>query len=132
MRILSDDEAFLEHPCKSSRLPIARRCCPAAVAVGLLVLLSSIATAKPLSKTDIEGKKICWGQNYATFSAGGKASSNVAGDGVWSISKSGVITVKFPGGPYSGVVRETGDGAFEYSGSWVGTPKLTVVGVLCN
>ncbi len=101
--------------------------------LSLSLFLPSLALAKPLTKADIEGKKVCWGKDYKIFSSGGKVSNNVAGDGTWSINKAGVITVKFPGGPFSGIVRDSGDGTFEYSGSWVGTPKLTVGGgVYCN
>jgi hypothetical protein len=94
--------------------------------LGLSLFLPSLALA--LTKADIEGKKICWGKDWKSFGPGGKVTNNVAGEGTWSISKAGVITVKFPGGPYSGVVRDLGGGSFEYSGSWVGTPKLTVGG----
>ncbi len=63
----------------------------------------------------------------------GKVNNNVASDGTWSINKAGVISVNFPSGPFSGVVSDLGYGTFVYSGSWVGTPKLTVVGgVYCN
>ncbi len=111
------------------------KACASLVATGLSLslLLSSHALAKPLTKADIEGKKICWGKDYKSFSPGGKVYNNVAGDGTWSINKAGVITVEFPSGPFSGVVRDLGGGAFEYSGSWIGTPKLTVQGgVYCN
>ncbi len=100
--------------------------------LSLSLFLPSHGLAKPLTKADIEGKKICWGNDYKSFSPGGKVYNNVAGEGTWSINKAGVITVKFPSGPFSGVVRDLGGGAFEYSGSWIGTPKLTVVGALCN
>jgi hypothetical protein len=112
-----------------------KACISLAVTSLTLSLLSpSHALAKPLTKADIEeGKKICWGNDWKQFSPGGKVTNNVAGEGTWSISKAGVITVKFPSGPFSGVVRDMGGGAFEYSGSWIGTPKLTVQGgVYCN
>jgi hypothetical protein len=90
-------------------------------------------SAKPLTKSAIEGKKICWGKDWKQFSSGGKVTNNVAGEGTWSISKTGVISVNFPSGPFSGIVTESGDGSFIYSGSWIGTPKLTVGGgVYCN
>jgi hypothetical protein len=98
----------------------------------LSLFLPSLALAKPLTKADIEGKKICFGNVRHSFSPGGKVTNNVAGEGTWSISKAGIITVRFPSGPYLGVFRDSGGGAFEYSGSWIGTPKLTVVGALCN
>ncbi len=110
------------------------KACVSLVATGfsLSLFLPSYAMAKPLTKADVEGKKICWGNDYKSFSAGGKVYNNVVGDGTWSINKAGVITVKFPNGPFSGVVRDLGGGSFEYSGSWVGTPKLTVIGAYCN
>jgi hypothetical protein len=93
----------------------------------------SNALAKPLTKADIEGKKICWGSSdYKVFSPGGKVYNSIVGDGTWSINKAGVITVKFPNGPFSGEVRDLGGGAIEYSGSWVGTSKLTAIGAFCN
>ena len=99
----------------------------------LSLICPSQASAKPLTKSDVEGRKICWGKDWKQFSSGGKVTNNVAGEGTWSISKAGVITVNFPGGPYSGIVTELGDGSFIYSGSWIGTPKLTVGGgVYCN
>ncbi len=95
-------------------------------------LASSHALAQPLTKANIEGKKICFGKLWNSFSPGGKVTNNVAGQGTWSISKAGVIAVRFPSGPYSGVFRDLGGGASEYSGSWIGTPTLTVAGALCN
>jgi hypothetical protein len=108
------------------------------VAAGLLS--PPHAMAKPLTKADIEGKSICWGGSSPgggsprnSFYPGGKVTNSVAGDGTWSISKAGVLTLKFPSGPYSGVVKDMGGGAFEYIGSWVGTPKLDVAGGhFCN
>jgi hypothetical protein len=102
--------------------------------LGLCLCFPSLASAKPLTKADIEGKNICWGNNPRnSFKTGGKVTNSVAGEGTWSISKAGVITVKFPSGPYSGVIRDLGGGSFEYSGSWIGTPKLTVGGgSFCN
>jgi len=48
------------------------------------------------------------------------------------INKAGVITVSFPHG-VAGVVRDLGGGTFEYSGSWLGTSKLTAGGgYYCN
>jgi hypothetical protein len=98
--------------------------------ISLSPLWPSHVLAKALAKADIEGRKICWdgGNTWNRFSPGGKVTNNIAGEGTWSISKAGVIRVKFPSGPYSGVVRDLGGGAFEYSGSWVGVPKLTVDG----
>ena len=97
----------------------------------LVAGLSSTALAKPLTKADIEGKKICWGDDFKIFYPGGKVYNNKVGEGTWSIDKAGVITVKFPYG-VSGVVRDAGGGSFVYSGSWIGTDKLTVAGALCN
>ncbi len=104
------------------------------LALGLSLFLPSLALAKPLTKADIEGKNICWGKSPRnSFNTGGKVTNSVAGEGTWSINKAGVITVRFPSGPYSGAIRDLGGGTFEYSGSWVGTPKLTVDGGLyCN
>jgi hypothetical protein len=99
--------------------------------LGLSLLSPSHALAK--TKADIEGKKICWeGGVYQLFNPGGKVYNNSVGDGTWSMSKAGVITTTFPSGPYSGAIRDVGGGAVEYSGSWVGTPKLTVIGAFCN
>ena len=104
-----------------------------AFTLSLSLFFPTLALAKPLTKADIEGKKICWGNDWKSFSPGGKVTNNVAGEGTWSISKAGIITVRFPSGPYSGVVRDLGGGSFEYSGSWVGTSKLTVIGgAYCN
>jgi hypothetical protein len=110
-----------------------RACISIVVTTLSLSLLSpSHALAKPLTKADIEGKKICWGSDYKSFSPNGKVYNNTVGEGTWSINKAGVITVNFPSGPYSGVVRDLGGGSFEYSGSWIGTAKLTVIGAYCN
>jgi hypothetical protein len=98
----------------------------------LSLFLPSYASAKTLTKADIEGKKICWGTTQDVFSPGGKVRNNVAGDGTWFINKAGAIMLKFPNGPFSGAIRDLGGGAFEYSGSWIGTPKLTVIGFLCD
>jgi hypothetical protein len=49
--------------------------------LGLSLLSPSLAWAKPLTKADIVGKKICWGGNdYKSFSSGGKVYSSIAGD----------------------------------------------------
>jgi hypothetical protein len=103
-----------------------------ATILGLLFLLPSIALAKPLTKADIEGKKICFGSISNSFSSGGIVTNTVAGRGTWSLSKAGRIRVSFPSGPYSGVFKDLGGGLVEYSGSFVGTLKTKGVGGYCN
>ena len=103
-----------------------------ATLLGLSLLLPSIVLAKPLTKADIEGKKICFGSISNSFSSGGKVINTIAGRGTWSLSKAGRIRVNFPSGPYSGVFTDLGGGSVEYSGSFVGTPKTRGVGGYCN
>jgi hypothetical protein len=103
-----------------------------ALVVGLSFFLPSITLGKPLTKADIEGKKICFGSISNSFSSGGKVTNTVAGRGTWSLGKANTIRVSFPGGPYSGVFRDLGGGSVEYSGSFVGTPKTRGVGGYCN
>jgi hypothetical protein len=103
-----------------------------AMVVGLSFFLPSITLGKPLTKADVEGKKICFGSISNSFSSGGKVTNTVAGRGTWSLSKAGTIRVRFPSGPYSGVFRDLGGGSVEYSGSFVGTPKTRGVGGYCN
>jgi hypothetical protein len=100
--------------------------------LGLSLMLLSPSSATAATKADVEGKTMCWGGNNQTsFRPGGKLTSSVAGEGTWAVSKAGVA-VKFPGGPYSGVIRIMAGGMVEYSGSWAGTPTMTVVGAFCN
>ena len=106
------------------------------VSLGLAALSLAIALplnvlAKPLTKADIEGKKMCWGDDFKILYPGGKVYNNKVGEGTWSIDKAGVISVKFPYG-VAGTVRDAGGGSFVYSGSWIGADKLTVAGTLCN
>jgi hypothetical protein len=101
------------------------------VVLGCVLFACLSSTAMAVTMADVTGKKICWGSNYMTFT-GGKVYSNVVGDGTWSLNKAGVIALKFPSGPYSGIVKALKRGGLEYSGSWVGTPKLTAVGGYCN
>ena len=95
---------------------------------------SSAALGNTLKNADIEGKKICFvdGSIINTFSPGGKVYNNVAGDGTWSIDKTGVMKISFPRGPYAGVYRDLGGGSFEYTGSWAGSPNVTAVGAICK
>jgi hypothetical protein len=103
---------------------------PIVVAFGCSLAL---VWAKPLTRADIEGKKICWGTTTNLFKPGGKVYNNVAGEGTWSVNKAGDITFKFPKGPYSGTATDLGGGSFEYTGSWVGTPNMTIDGgAFCN
>jgi hypothetical protein len=102
-----------------------------ALGCSLILSLPSLATAA--TKADIEGKKACWGGNdWKLFHPGGKVTSSVVGEGTWSVSKSGVITVKFPSGPYSGVIAIRSGGMVEYSGTWIGTPNITAIGAFCD
>jgi hypothetical protein len=100
-------------------------------ALGLAVVLPLSVLAKPLTKADIEGKKMCWGDDFKIFYPGGKVYNNKVGEGTWSIDKAGVISVKFPYGVV-GTVRDAGGGSFVYSGSWINANKITVAGALCN
>jgi hypothetical protein len=102
--------------------------------VGCMVVacFSSAALGKTLTNADFEGKKICFqdGTIINTFSPGGKVYNNVAGDGTWSIDKTGVMHIR--NGLYEGVYRDLGGGSFEYTGSWAGTRKTTATGVYCK
>jgi hypothetical protein len=102
------------------------------ITLGLSLVLSSTAWAKPFTKADVEGKTICFSTVTNKFSPGGKVYNNVAGNGTWSIGKDGVLKISFPSGPFAGVYRDLGGGSIEYTGSWTGTDKLTVVGGYCN
>ncbi len=116
----------------------------AVTGLGFSLMLLSPSSATAATKADFEGKKVCWDgssadlsggsrlKNWTSFQPGGKATNSIAGDGTWAISKAGVITLKFPSGPYSGVITIMGGGMVEYSGSWVGTPKITPIGAFCN
>jgi hypothetical protein len=108
-----------------------KMCVLLAASLGLPLLSPSLVGAA--TKADLEGKKICWGgNNWTTFSPGGKATSSVAGAGTWTIAKTGDVSVKFPGGPFSGVMRIKDGGVVEYTGSWVGAPNITAAGSFCN
>jgi hypothetical protein len=101
--------------------------------LGYSLMLLSPSSAMAATKAGVEGKKICWSQNNSTsFHSGGTATSSIAGEGTWAVGKGGVITLKFPSGPYSGVVTLEAGGVAEYSGSWVGAPTLTATGTFCN
>jgi hypothetical protein len=101
-------------------------------ALSVLIFLPSHAMAKPLTRADIEGKKICWPDgDFKIFSPGGKVYNPKVGDGTWSIDKAGVISVKFPYGVV-GVVTDAGGGTFVYTGSWINGQKISVAGALCN
>jgi hypothetical protein len=100
-------------------------------ALSFVIVLPSSATAKPLSRADIEGKKMCWGDDFKIFYPSGKVYNNKVGEGTWSIDKAGVISVKFPYG-VAGTVRDAGEGSFVYSGSWINGTNINVAGVLCN
>jgi hypothetical protein len=100
--------------------------------LGCVLVACLSSTAMAVTMTEIKGKKICWGSNYMIFRSGRKVYSNVVGNGTWSINKVGAIALEFPpSGPY-GIVKGLKRGGLEYSGSWVDTPKLTVVGAYCN
>ena len=102
------------------------------LAVSLWLVLPSPALAKPLTKADVEGKKICWpGDDFKIFYPGGKVYNPKVGEGTWSIDKAGVISVKFPYG-VSGIVYDAGGGSFVYSGSWINGSNISVAGTLCN
>jgi hypothetical protein len=105
---------------------------PVSMVLALSLVLPSIALAKPLTKADIEGKKICFGSISNSFNSGGIVTNTMAGRGTWYVSKAGRIRVSFPSGPYSGAFRDLGGGLVEYSGSFVGTPKTRGVGAYCN
>jgi hypothetical protein len=105
---------------------------PVSMVLALSLLLPSSMLAKPLTRADIEGKKICFGSISNSFSSGGIVTNTIAGRGTWYISKAGRIRVSFPSGPYSGVFRDLGGGLVEYFGSFVGTPKIRGVGGYCN
>ena len=101
--------------------------------LGFSLMLLPPSSATAATKADFEEKKVCWGgSNQTSFNPGGKATSTIAGAGTWAVSKAGVITLKFPSGPYSGVIAIKAGGMVEYSGSWTGTPTLTVNGGFCN
>jgi hypothetical protein len=100
-------------------------------ALSVVIALPSSALAKPLTRADIEGKKMCWGDDFKIFYPGGKVYNNKVGEGTWSIDKAGVISVKFPYG-VGGTVRDVGGGSFVYSGSWINGSNISVAGVLCN
>lgn len=101
--------------------------------IGFSLMLLSPLTTAAATKADIEGKKVCWGPgDWKTFHPDGKVTSPIAGEGTWAINKAGIISVKFPTGPYSGVITIKGAGAVEYSGSWAGTPSVTATGFFCD
>jgi hypothetical protein len=101
--------------------------------LGYSLMFLSPSSAIAATKADVEGKKICWSQDNSTiFHSGGTATSSIAGEGKWAIGKAGVITLKFPSGPYSGVIAIKAGGMVEYSGSWIGAPTLTAIGSFCN
>ena len=100
--------------------------------LGFSLMLLSPSSATAATKADVEGKTMCWGGNNQTsFHPGGKLTSSVAGEGTRAVSKAGVA-VKLPSGPYSGVIRIMAAGMVEYTGSWAGTPAMTVIGAFCN
>ena len=62
----------------------------------LVAYFSHTASAKTLTKADIEGKTVCFGGNVTNvFSAGGKVYNNIAGDGTWSQGCSTLSTESF-------------------------------------
>src|ERR1700691_3654897 len=100
--------------------------------LGFSLMLLSPSSATAATKADVEGKTMCWeGNNRTSFHSGGKLTSSVAGEGTWAVSKVGVA-VKLPSGPYSGVIRIMAGGMVQYTGSWAGTPAMTVIGAFCD
>jgi hypothetical protein len=110
-----------------------KTCIPiAAMSLSLLLFPLSHTSAKPLTKADIEGKKICWPDaDFKIFYPGGKVYNPKVGEGTWSIDKAGVISVKFPYG-VAGTVRDAGGGSYVYSGTWINGSKISVAGSLCD
>jgi hypothetical protein len=111
-----------------------RACISLAVGgLGFSIVLLSPSSLTAATKTAFEGKKVCWeGSAWNNFYPGGKVTSNIAGEGTWAARGPGAITVKFPSGPYSGIITTKAGGMVEYSGSWTGTPAMTIMGAFCN
>src|SRR5271167_3187903 len=120
------------HGCVPVELALKGHVSLGLAALSLFIVLPSYAMSKPLTKADIEGKKICWpDDDFKIFYPGGKVYNPKVGEGTWSIDKAGVVTVKFLYG-VAGTVRDSGGGSFVYSGSWINGNKITIAGTLCN
>ena len=63
------------------------------VAAGLClpVLIVSPAAARPVTESDLAGKKFCWNDGGTeNYEAGGKYSSTHDGEGTWAVTPKGV------------------------------------------
>jgi hypothetical protein len=55
------------------------------------LVFQSPASARPVTLKDLVGRKICWDYgNISTFGARGKYYSPLVGEGIWSLTGSGV------------------------------------------
>jgi hypothetical protein len=70
---------------------IAKAFLPFALGSFLASVLLSPALADPATTADLSGRKICWDNgNISSFSADGKYSSQILGQGTWVATAKGV------------------------------------------
>ena len=84
-----------------------------AILSGALVACSVAASAEPVTKADLAGKKICWSDETATYGKNGSPDSNVIGHGTWSLAGDRLVG-KGDHGSYSGTITKE-NGTFHAS-----------------
>jgi hypothetical protein len=79
-----------------------------AILSGAVVAYSTAAFAEPVTKADLAGKKICWGDETATYGKNGSLDSNVIGHGTWSLAGDRLVGKGDHGSYTSTITKENG------------------------
>lgn len=86
-----------------------------AAACGVALAGSTAASAAPVTRPDLQGKKICWSDGGTpTYGKNSAYSEKTFGDGTWSLA-SGRLTVVASRGQYTGAITKE-NGSFHFIG----------------